>query len=224
MSTYNHDNHDCRERVILEEYEKLSPDLIFEIIRHDGEEELERKTKPLILSGLAAGIIISFSFYFKAILAMYVGHTLWAEAISGFGYTTGFLMVILGRLQLFTENTITTVLPFMKHPNMENLMKLFRLWAIVLSANFVGTFIAALFLWLPAFAQPGITEALSELVCPHYECRCHRQYLPRYTGRHPHRRHCVDDSHVAGVQFFHRPHFYLLHLYRWVFPCCCRFL
>ena len=75
MSTYNHDNHDCRERVILEEYEKLSPDLIFEIIRHDGEEELERKTKPLILSGLAAGIIISFSFYFKAILAMYVGHT-----------------------------------------------------------------------------------------------------------------------------------------------------
>ena len=51
MSTYNHDNHDCRERVILEEYEKLSPDLIFEIIRHDGEEELERKTKPLILSG-----------------------------------------------------------------------------------------------------------------------------------------------------------------------------
>ena len=61
MSTYNHDNHDCRERVILEEYEKLSPDLIFEIIRHDGEEELERKTKPLILSGLAAGIIISFS-------------------------------------------------------------------------------------------------------------------------------------------------------------------
>ena len=138
MSTYNHDNHDCRERVILEEYEKLSPDLVFEIIRHDGEEELERKTKPLILSGLAAGIIISFSFYFKAILAMYVGHTLWAEAI-------------------------TTVLPFMKHPNMENLMKLFRLWAIVLSANFVGTFIAALFLWLPAFAQPGITEALSEL-------------------------------------------------------------
>ena len=92
-----------------------------------------------------------------------MGHTLWAEAISGFGYTTGFHMVILGRLQLFTENTITTVLPFMKHPNMENLMKLFRLWAIVLSANFVGTFIAALFLWLPAFAQPGITEALSEL-------------------------------------------------------------
>lgn len=149
MSTYNHDNHDCRERVILEEYEKLSPDLIFEIIRHDGEEELERKTKPLILSGLAAGIIISFSFYFKAILAMYVGHTLWAEAISGFGYTTGFLMVILGRLQLFTENTITTVLPFMKHPNMENLMKLFRLWAIVLSANFVGTFIAAIVWMIP---------------------------------------------------------------------------
>lgn len=163
MSEHNHDNYDCKERVILEEYEKLSPDLIFEIIRHDGEEELERKAKPLILSGLAAGIIISFSFYFKAILAMYVGHTPWVEAISGFGYTTGFLMVILGRLQLFTENTITTVLPFMKHHTVGNLMKLFRLWAIVLSSNLVGTFIAALFLWSPAFARPGVTEALSEL-------------------------------------------------------------
>ena len=37
MSTYNHDNHDFRESIILEKYEKLSPDFIFEIIRHDGE-------------------------------------------------------------------------------------------------------------------------------------------------------------------------------------------
>ena len=50
-------------RVIVEEYEKLSPNLIFEIIRHDGELELERKAWPLVLSALAAGLMISFSFY-----------------------------------------------------------------------------------------------------------------------------------------------------------------
>ena len=35
-------------RVIVEEHEKLSPNLIFEIIRHDGEMELERPAWPLI--------------------------------------------------------------------------------------------------------------------------------------------------------------------------------
>lgn len=49
-------------KVIVEEYEKLSSSLIFEIIRHDGEKELDRATVPLIFSALAAGLMISFSF------------------------------------------------------------------------------------------------------------------------------------------------------------------
>ena len=71
-------NHDCdfscqqsedqKMRVIVEEHEKLSPNLIFEIIRHDGEMELERPAWPLILSALAAGLMISFSFYFRSII------------------------------------------------------------------------------------------------------------------------------------------------------------
>ena len=75
-------------RVIVEEYEKLSPNLIFEIIRHDGELELERKAWPLVLSALAAGLMISFSFYFRSIINVYIGSASWAEAITGVGYTT----------------------------------------------------------------------------------------------------------------------------------------
>lgn len=98
-------------KVTVEEYEKLSSKLLFEIIRHDGEKELERHSGPLFFSALAAGIMVSFSFYFRAVLAMYAGTAPYADAISGIGYTTGFLIVILGRLQLFTEHTITAVIP-----------------------------------------------------------------------------------------------------------------
>lgn len=150
-------------RVIVEEYEKLSPKLIFEIIRHDGELELERKTLPLFLSALAAGLMISFSFYFRAIINLYVGDAPWTGAITGFGYTTGFLIVILGRLQLFTENTITTVIPLFRNPCLMNLKKLLRLWGIVLGSNIVGTFIAALFMSSSFFATPEITHVLHEV-------------------------------------------------------------
>lgn len=93
-----HQSEDQKMRVIVEEHEKLSPNLIFEIIRHDGELELERPAWPLILSALAAGLMISFSFYFRSIIHVYVGQAPWTGAITGFGYTTGFLIVILGRL------------------------------------------------------------------------------------------------------------------------------
>lgn len=155
-----HQSEDQKMRVIVEEHEKLSPNLIFEIIRHDGELELERPAWPLILSALAAGLMISFSFYFRSIIHVYVGQAPWTGAITGFGYTTGFLIVILGRLQLFTENTITTVIPVFRVPCWENFRKLLRLWGIVFGANIVGTFIAALFMSSPVFTTPEITQCL----------------------------------------------------------------
>ena len=35
----------CQEQVVLEEHERLSPHLLFEIIRRDGDEELSRPAK-----------------------------------------------------------------------------------------------------------------------------------------------------------------------------------
>ena len=58
-----------REKMAVEEHEKLSPRLVYEIIRRDGAEELDRPTAALIFSGIAAGLVISFSFVFKAIIA-----------------------------------------------------------------------------------------------------------------------------------------------------------
>jgi formate-nitrite transporter family protein len=52
-------------------------------------------------------------------------------------------MVILGRMQLFTEQTIVTVLPVMAAPSWSKLWATARLWIIVFVANMIGTCVAA---------------------------------------------------------------------------------
>jgi formate/nitrite transporter FocA (FNT family) len=55
----------------------------------------------------------------------------------------GFLIVVLGRQQLFTENTLTVILPLLRFKNLETLLNVGRLWATVLVANLVGAFLFA---------------------------------------------------------------------------------
>jgi hypothetical protein len=58
----------------------------------------------------------------------------------------GFLIVIVGRMQLFTENTIKPILSLLLEPTGLNLAKTARLWGIVFAANLVGCVAAALVL------------------------------------------------------------------------------
>lgn len=150
----------CQEQVVLEEHERLSPHLLFEIIRRDGEEELSRPARALLFSGFIAGILISFSFLFKAVLTIYLPDKPWCNLITSIGYTTGFIIVILGRLQLFTENTITTIIPLFKDFSKVKFLKVMRLWGLVLLANLIGTFLAAIFLSTPIFVTPELAAAL----------------------------------------------------------------
>lgn len=84
--------------------------------------------------------------------------------IENLGYTFGFIIVIMARQQLFTENTVTAVLPIMHKPTPRNLLILLRLWGVVLLGNLIGTGLAALaFTHMPlfdaetrgAFVSPG---------------------------------------------------------------------
>lgn len=152
---------DRQENETLDEAAKLSPRMIYELIRRDGEEELDRPAVSLLWSGVAAGIMISFSVVGEAIFRTYLPDAPHRYLIENLGYTLGFLFVVLGRLQLFTENTITTVLPVMRAPTLANLMQMGRLWGVVLAANLVGAFaIAAFFMagGLPDALHPAVTE------------------------------------------------------------------
>lgn len=147
---------------IVVQSENLASKHIFEIIRREGEEELERPNASLFWSGVAAGLMISLSVLGEAIFRTYLPETDWAYLLENLGYSLGFLVVILGRMQLFTENTITTVLPVMNNPVKSMFLRLATLWAIVLFANVIGAFIVgcafAYGSFIPEVLRPAITE------------------------------------------------------------------
>src|SRR5262249_40347515 len=87
----------------------------------------------------------------------------WRPLVSGFGYSVGFLMAVLARQQLFTENTLTVVLPVMAELTSANLARLARIWGIVFVANMVGTLFAALFCTFTPVLTPEIRGAMLEL-------------------------------------------------------------
>jgi formate/nitrite transporter FocA (FNT family) len=127
----------------IEERIRLRVPLVYQIIRMEGEEELARPLGSLWWSGVAAGLSISLCLIVEGLLRQNLPDTVWRPLIVNFGYCTGFLIVVLGRLQLFTENTITAVLPVLAKPSRRGFMLTARLWAVVLVANLVGTFIFA---------------------------------------------------------------------------------
>src|SRR5205814_1431891 len=120
-----------REAETVEKRSRLPAPLIYEIVRRMGEEEMARPATSLWWSGVAAGLSISFSLLAQAILQSHLPDAPWRSLVTSFGYCVGFLMVVLGRQQLFTENTITAVLPVMAEFNLGNLGRMLRLWAIV---------------------------------------------------------------------------------------------
>jgi formate-nitrite transporter family protein len=134
-----------REVEDVEEMSSPRTPVIYEVVRRLGEDEMERPATSLWWSGVAAGLSISFSLLAQAILQAHLPDAPWRPLVSSFGYCVGFLMVVLGNQQLFTESTITVVLPVFKDVSWRNIWRMGRLWAIVLVANFTGTLLAAIF-------------------------------------------------------------------------------
>ena len=130
--------------------------VLHEVIRREGEQELSRGFAALSLSALAAGLSMGFSMLARGLLHRHLAGMPGAFLLESLGYPFGFVVVILARQQLFTENTLTAVLPIMTDPNLPAFGRLLRLWAIVFAGNLVGV---ALFAWglmhLDQFDQPS---------------------------------------------------------------------
>jgi len=141
----------------------LSAKLIYQVVRREGDEELLRPKVSLFWSGMAAGVCISFSVIGEALFRTYLPDSTWLPLLESLGYSFGFLIVIIGRMQLFTENTLTTVLPLLARPSLYNFWCVARLWGIVLGANVIGCFIAAAFIaFMPTFG-PDMIASITEI-------------------------------------------------------------
>jgi formate/nitrite transporter FocA (FNT family) len=139
---------------------RLSALQIYEILRREGEEEMDRPVTSLWWSGVAAGLSISFSLIAQGVLQSHLADTPWRPLITGFGYTIGFLIAVMARHQLFTENTITAVLPVAARLSLMNLARMGRLWGLVLIANLIGTLLAALFFSYTPVIPPDLRDAM----------------------------------------------------------------
>ena len=129
------------EEVEIEEHLPLRAAVVHEIIRIEGEGELGRTFGALWWSGLAAGLSIGFSIVSQALLATHLPDEPWKPVVEKLGYSVGFIIVIISRQQLFTENTLTAVLPVISRRQLRWFLVMLRLWGIVLLANLVGCFI-----------------------------------------------------------------------------------
>lgn len=146
-----------------EDRTSVSAMVVHEAIRHDGEEELSRPVSALAWSGLAAGLSMGFCLVGQALFRAYLPNAPWRSLISSLGYTLGFLIVIVGRQQLFTENTLTAILPLLARRNWLTFGKVVRLWSVVLIANLAG---AHLFAWVVAntpMFKPEVQHAMMRI-------------------------------------------------------------
>lgn len=133
---------------VVDDRRAASALIVHEVVRRQGIEELERPAASLMWSGITAGIAIGLSLLGKAVMETAVPAGPWTPLLQSLGYAIGFVVVILGRMQLFTESTLSAVLPLATDPSARNLVRTLRLWGIVLLANLIGTFAFAGFAML----------------------------------------------------------------------------
>jgi formate/nitrite transporter FocA (FNT family) len=155
------------EKKQVEERLAIGPHVVYETIRREGEEELQRTASSLAWSGLAAGLSMGFSFIAEGLLTSHLPDQPWRPLITRLGYSVGFLIVVLGRQQLFTENTLTVVLPLLIRKDLSTLFRMLRLWVVVLAANLVGTFLFALCIGKIPIFDAHIQHTLHEIGAAH---------------------------------------------------------
>lgn len=147
----------------VREAESLDAKTTYEVIRREGKKELERSSDALFWSGLAAGLSMGFSFLGEALLRSHLPDAPWRPLVAKLGYSFGFLIIILGSQQLFTENTLTPMVPLLKEKTREIFRNVLRLWVVVFVANMIGTLVFALALARLTVVEPEAQRALSDL-------------------------------------------------------------
>jgi len=105
-----------------------------------GLSELWRPISGLSLSALSAELDVGFGPLLMGVILTTAGVTgtgeLATELLLGLAYGVGFILVVLGRSELYTEHTTLAVLPVLD--GQASVARLARLWGIVYLGNLVG--------------------------------------------------------------------------------------
>src|SRR3954453_15161657 len=134
---------------------------IYQQVATNARQELKRSNTALAISGFGGGAFMGLSAMGTAIPVALLGESPGAHMISRMFYTLGFIVVIIGRSQLFTENTLYPVALVLAEK--KEFWNTLRLWAVVLPANVAGAFGFALIASRTPGLNPAYVEALSHL-------------------------------------------------------------
>lgn len=137
--------------------------VVHEVVRKQGDEELDRPVAALAWSGLAAGLSMGMSLVAEGLLRSHLPDAAWRPLIVKLGYSLGFLLVIIGRQQLFTENTLTPIIPLMAACDMRTFWKVVKLWSTVFLANIVGAHLIAWALAATPAFSPQVQAVFADI-------------------------------------------------------------
>lgn len=134
---------------------------IFQQVATNARQELKRSNTSLAISGFGGGAFMGLSALGTAIAVSLLGNAGSTQLISRMFYPLGFIVVIIGRSQLFTENTLYPVALVLAEKR--HLWNTLRLWSVVLPANVAGAVAFALLASWTTALNPAYVAALSEL-------------------------------------------------------------
>jgi formate/nitrite transporter FocA (FNT family) len=141
---------------------RLSALEIHENIRAPAVEELERPASSLLFSSLAAGMLIGFSFLASGFASYYAADP-YKHAFASMAYPLGFIFVIMGRSELFTENTLEPVIPLLHKRDAKTLRQLLRMWGLLIVGNLVGALIFGWILGATNIIDPTLHPSLQKI-------------------------------------------------------------
>jgi len=139
---------------------RLSAVEIHDNILAGAAEDMERPAVSLLWSSFTSGLVIGFSLLAGAYLSSYASSEMGKQAMTAVGYPLGFIFVVLGRSELYTENTLEPIIPLLHKRDRKTLMEMLRLWGLLLLGNLVGALVFAWLLARTPMVEPELHEAL----------------------------------------------------------------
>lgn len=141
--------------------ERPTAEDIYEQVARNAKTELKRSTLSLAISGFAGGIFMGLSGLGMALVLGVFGISPKAHVLASMLYPIGFIVVIVGRAQLFTENTLYPVALVLAEKR--ELLNTMRLWCTVLPSNVLGALTFALLAARTSALPPETQQALIHL-------------------------------------------------------------
>jgi formate/nitrite transporter FocA (FNT family) len=154
---------DPEEQKKAEEEESLNANITYEATRREGDKELSRTPSALFWAAVAGGLSMGFSFVAEGLLRAHLPDAEWRPLIAKLGYPVGFLIISLGSQQLFTENTITPIVPLLVARTTEMLKRVGMLWIVVLIGNLLGAYAFASLVGLTDAFDPRVHVAFAAI-------------------------------------------------------------